>query len=196
MAKSQGSLTSGDRWELRSGYHNLDIVERAAEQGKWLVQQVCSAIGTQSTFFAPLSKSWFEKRTTVHLGESRHNAGKKNLDAYPGIVEGIPDLLELIRRSRIETGDTEGCVNLITQAKCGRGRWHKDDDLKYTANDSLISELQGWAVAAIKDPNYGLVHVTLCPGDALFIDNSGLPKDRLPHMVKNAGSVARLALVD
>lgn len=195
-ARSTAGIMAGERWELRPGYHNPRLTRRAAKQGHWLMRQTCSAIGQRRSLASPLIGEWLQRRTTVHLPESRHNQTKPTLDAYPEIMAAVPDLLSLIARSRVETGDHAGYFNLLKQWACGRGPRHIDHQDVPIADNSLISELEGIALATIEDPQYGLVEVSLLPGDALYIDNSGPRSERLEHQVRNGGFKPRLSAVD
>lgn len=188
------TATSGERWELRRNYVERDLVPVIAAQTRWIVGQVTSCVGLHD--HRSLTRGHLLKSSTVHLEGSKRNHGHPTLEAFPEIIDRVPDLLNLSARTQRDSSDTANVFSILMFGPFGRLGWHTDEEEKPIADDSISVTLEGSGIIRFKENDGTIVSAVVHPGDALYIDNSGEAQLRLPHTSQNYSPKPRLAFVD
>jgi hypothetical protein len=133
---------------------------------------------------------------TLHLEGSQFNAGLPTLECYEDIEESIPDMLEFFEKTSKDTGDTASTISVLRYCPLGRLGWHRDEKLKNEADNTVAVTISGTGLFILDDPHYGIVKLTTRTGDAVFLDNTGKPEERLNHKAINPSPKPRYVYVD
>ncbi len=186
---------SGNRWEVRRSYLTNKHAEMIAQQARWLMNQTAYCLSVQR--HNALRKGTLGiLSATLHLEGSTRNRGLPTLERYPDIEEATRLITDLYTKTSIETCDTARAVSILRYAPFGRLGWHRDETKKSAADNTLAITLGGHGIVVVKDELQGSVAVPVYRGDAMFIDNSGNPEERVEHMAYNLGTKQRIVYVD
>lgn len=188
--------TSGERWELRKGYISTQRAAKIAEEARWLTRQVasCVARADQSSL---IKGNYRVSSTTLHLEGSLHNDGFPTLEECPNIIEGLPATLDPYERTKLETGDTAHALSFIDYGPFGRLGRHVDEYRHQRADNTISVVTAGdGGVVVLADPHFGVVRLRTKIGDGLYLDNTGIPEDRIVHHVSNLTTQPRSVYID
>lgn len=196
MIIAPASAEVGDRWEILRKYCNPQTAQRAAEEIVWLE--------TQSVPFAAAERpkrrfDGTKKITVVQLmiEPPRGCSPESYLKAFPQYRHQLDTVVRLWSDTRLKTHDTSGGVLGHIYERGGRMGWHRDRADLMCADDSLSINLRGECHVGIKDPTNGKPnYFVLNPGDAVYINNEGMPRGRPSHMFVNHTNGPRISMVD
>lgn len=186
---------SGSRWEIRRGYINADHADKVARQAHWLMGQTAYCLSVQN--HNKLRNGTLGLRSaTLHREGSSRNRGLPTLDRYPEIERSVRSITNLYDRTSLETRDTAKVFSILQYASIARLGWHRDEPNKDVADDTVAITLEGCGIIVLRDDTYGRVAFVVNKGDALYLDNSGMPEERVVHMAYNLSRTPRTVFVD
>lgn len=189
------AVVSGERWEFRERYISPERAQLIKVQAKWLMQQTAYCLASKQHRSLQRGNFGFTS-TTLHLEGSTRNKGLPTLEQYPYIEDSVKDLVELFEKTSLETGDQANVISMLRYSAYGRLGWHRDESGRNEADDTISITTAGKGYLLIKDPHYGIVRLITKQGDAVFLDNSGAPDQRLDHRAGNLSVSPRVVYVD
>lgn len=187
---SLATVETGDRWEIRRKYVSIEHARRVTRSALWLADQkgVLGIDQRHPWSILDRTRGLTERGVNMTVLRNQDSPLLRHPDAGP-----VLDMVTLLNQ---ESGDTTGGFLVSTQLPAGRIGWHRDNDGRSHADDSLSLNLQGRCRVGVKDGEGTEYYYDLEVGDAFYLDNSGADHQRPFHTVWNKGLTRRTALID